>query len=89
MTTDELIAAAKGLVKELQGRINGGGMDLHGNADSIRRPSVTRLRRKSRRRQMLADVADLERSTALINANMNAIRATDHGMQPERRLLAI
>ena len=28
MTTDELIAAAEGLVKELQGRINGGGMDL-------------------------------------------------------------
>ena len=47
MTTDELIAAAKGLVKELQGRINGGGMDLHGNADSIRRPSVTRLRQSN------------------------------------------
>ena len=47
MTTDELIAAAKGLVKELQGRIDGGGMDLHGNADSIRRPSVTRLRQSN------------------------------------------
>ena len=28
MNTEELIAAAEGLVKELQGRINGGGMDL-------------------------------------------------------------
>ena len=28
MSTEELIAAAEGLVKELQGRINGGGMDL-------------------------------------------------------------
>ena len=28
MDTEELIAAAEGLVKELQGRINGGGMDL-------------------------------------------------------------
>ena len=28
MSTEELIAAADGLVKELQGRINGGGMDL-------------------------------------------------------------
>ena len=27
MNTEELIAAAEGLVKELQGRINGGGMD--------------------------------------------------------------
>ena len=28
MNTEELIAAAEGLVKQLQGRINGGGMDL-------------------------------------------------------------
>ena len=28
MSTEELIAAAEGLVKELQGRINCGGMDL-------------------------------------------------------------
>ena len=28
MNTEELIAAAEGLVKELQERINGGGMDL-------------------------------------------------------------
>ena len=28
MSTEELIAAAEGLVNELQGRINGGGMDL-------------------------------------------------------------